>query len=122
MKIVYPPLVEQSVTYHSNEGISKAEMYRSMVEKGIITENGLPTPYALENGWIKDFYEEENLSFESFLAMYPIFEQYDQDLFKLVDGFWEIPVTLKKELLQELASGNFDYDEKIQIEEYLADR
>lgn len=25
MKIVYPPLVEQSVTYHSNEGISKAE-------------------------------------------------------------------------------------------------
>ncbi|OJG88509.1 hypothetical protein RV16_GL000251 [Enterococcus saccharolyticus] len=88
-------------------------MYRSMVEKGIITENGLPTPYTLENGWIKDFYEEENLSFESFLAMYPIFEQYDQELFKLVDGFWEIPVTLKRELLQELDSGNFDYDEKI---------
>ncbi|WP_207940564.1 hypothetical protein DOK78_001928 [Enterococcus sp. DIV2402] len=122
MKIVYPPLVEQSVTYHATQHISKADMYRSMVEKGIITENGLPTEYALENGWIKDFYEKENLSFDEFLAIYPIFEEYDQELFKLVDGFWEIPITLKEELLQALASENVNYDEKIQIEEYLADR
>ncbi|KFN92096.1 hypothetical protein TMUPMC115_1079 [Tetragenococcus muriaticus PMC-11-5] len=39
-----------------------------------------------------------------------------------MDGFWEIPVQLKKELLDGISQGIFSYDEKIQIEEYLADR
>lgn len=126
MEIVYPPLVEQSVEYHLHsreyESVSKADMYRSMVENGIITENGLPTDYALENGWIKDFYEDENLSFEAFLQLYPVFKAYDPDSFQKMDGFWEILLPLKEELLQGITEDKFDYDEKIQIEEYLADR
>lgn len=126
MEIIYPPLVEQSVKFHlhgsKQETIDKAEMYRSMVERGILTENGLPTDYALENGWVKDFYEEEHVSFETFLEIYPIFKNYDIHLFQMVDGFWEIPVNLKEELLQQLAENKFDYDETIQIKEYLADR
>lgn len=126
MEIIYPPLVEQSVKYHlqanNQETINKAEMYRAMVEKGILTENGQPTDYALKNGWIKDFYEEENISFESFLEIYPIFNNYDASLFQMVDGFWEIPVSLKNELLQGLNQGFFSYDEKIQLDEYLEDR
>ncbi|GMA07731.1 hypothetical protein GCM10025886_08820 [Tetragenococcus halophilus subsp. flandriensis] len=126
MEIIYPPLVEQSIQYHTQgneqKTISKAEMYRSMVEKGILTENGLPTDYALENGWIKDFYEDELLSFEAFLKIYPVFKNYDPELFQIIDGFWEIPIRLKEELLQEISENKFDYDEVIQIKEYLAER
>ncbi|GMA46640.1 hypothetical protein [Tetragenococcus muriaticus] len=126
MEIIYPPLVEQSVKYHlqanKQETVNKAEIYRAMVERGILTENGQPTDYALKNGWIKDFYEEEDLSFEMFLDIFPIFKSYDAGLFQIVDGFWEIPVQLKKELLDGISQGIFSYDEKIQIEEYLADR
>lgn len=126
MNIIYPPLVEQSIQFHFPEyqstELPKAEMYRMMVERGIITENGMPTEYALENGLVKDYYEEENLSFEEFLMIYPYFERYDADLFQNIDGFWEMPLRIKEEILQELSSGNLDYDEKMQVEEYLADR
>ncbi|MGX7195130.1 hypothetical protein [Enterococcus olivae] len=126
MNIIYPPLVEESIQFHflgkEREQAPKAAMYRMMVEKGIITENGSPTEAALQNGWIKDFYEEENLSFQEFIELYPLFEQYDSELFQKIDGFWEIPVNLKEELLKELSTEELDHDKKIQIEAYLADR
>ncbi|GBD61046.1 putative uncharacterized protein [Tetragenococcus halophilus subsp. halophilus] len=115
MEIIYPPLVEQSIQYYTQgneqKTISKAEMYRSMVEKGILTENGLPTDYALENGWVKDFYEDEHLSFEDFLEIYPVFKNYDPELFQIIDGFWEITIRFKEELIQEISESKFDYDE-----------
>ena len=39
--------------------------YRSMVER-IITETGLPTQQAIENGLVKDYYEDQGLSFDDF--------------------------------------------------------
>ena len=38
-----------------------------MVERGIITETGLPTQQAIENGLVKDYYEDQGLSFDEFL-------------------------------------------------------
>lgn len=125
MEIIYPPLVEESVRYHlkgRNRISDKAAMYRTMVEKGIISDNGQPTTYALEQGLVKEFYEEADLSLADFLAIYPVFQQYDLELFQKIDGFWEIPLKLKATLLQDLSTGEFDYDEAIQLKEYLADR
>lgn len=126
MEIIYPPLVEESINFHlkerSKEISEKADMYRLMVERGIILENGEPTPEAIEKGWVKDFYEAEDLSLEDFLALYPVFNRYDLADFQLIDGFWEIPVELKQTLLKELEAGKFDYDDSQQITEYLTDR
>lgn len=126
MEIIYPPLVEESISLHlprqKQEVLDKAEMYRSMVEKGIISENGQPTAYALQQGWVKKFDEKADLSLEQFLAIYPIFHHYDLGQFQKIDGFWEIPMKLKELLLQDLAAGNFNYDEEMQLKEYLADR
>lgn len=124
MEIIYPPLVEQSFSYYSilDAEIDKSDLYQWMVNNNIITETGLPTQNALDEGFIKDFYEEENLTFEQFLSIYPVFATYDADIFQRIDGFWEVPIEVKEALLQELSSGQLAYDIEIQISEYLADR
>ncbi|WP_251867742.1 hypothetical protein [Enterococcus malodoratus] len=125
MKIIYPPLVEQSFQFYQandEQEYSKSELYRSMVENHIIYENGAPTPEAIEQGLVRDFYEEPNLSFQDFLTIYPIFQSYDSTLFQRIDGFWEIPLDIKNELLGKLVLDEISYDEKIQIEEFLENR
>ena len=125
LQIIYPPLVEDCFNYQQEKNgilLEKSQIYKDMVAAGLITQTGMPTESALENGMIKDFYEEKDLSFEDFLALYPIFINYDADLFQQIDGFWEIPLSMKEQLLQDLSEEVFPYDEKIQLEEYLADR
>lgn len=126
MKIIYPPLVEESIhsplSEQKQELVDKAEMYRTMVEKGIISENGEPTAFALEQGFVKEFTEEAALTLEQFLEIYPVFEHYDVKMLKKIDGFWEIPICLKETMLLDMEANKFSYDECVQIEEYLADR
>ncbi|MBO0481049.1 hypothetical protein [Candidatus Enterococcus courvalinii] len=125
MNIIYPPLVEQSFQFYQrkNSGdLSKTALYRSMVANQIITENGHPTAEAIERGFVRDFYEEQDLSFEEFLAIYPIFTAYETELFQKIDGFWEIPVSLKNELMIQLEQGKFSYDEQVQVEAFLSER
>ena len=126
MEIIYPPLVEDSLAFHlANQEVSlvdKAEMYSLMVKKGILLETGEPTQEAIEKGWVKDFYEEENLTLEEFLKIYPIFYTFDLDSLQLIDGFWEITLELKEELINRLRADDLTYDEKLQIKEYLAER
>lgn len=126
MEIIYPPLVEDSLAFHlANQEVSlvdKAEMYSLMVKKGILLETGEPTQEAIEKGWVKDFYEEENLTLEEFLKIYPIFRTFDLDSLQLIDGFWEITLELKEELINRLRADDLTYDEKLQIREYLAER
>lgn len=126
MEIIYPPLVEDSLAFHlANQEVSlvdKAEMYSLMVKKGILLETGEPTQEAIEKGWVKDFYEEENLTLEEFLKIYPIFHTFDLDYLQLIDGFWEITLELKEELINRLRADDLTYDEKLQIREYLAER
>jgi len=126
MEIIYPPLVEESLAFHlANQEVSlvdKAEMYSLMVKKGILLETGEPTQEAIEKGWVKDFYEEENLTLEEFLKIYPIFHTFALDSLQLIDGFWEITLELKEELINRLRADDLTYDEKLQIREYLAER
>lgn len=93
-----------------------------MVDLEIINAQGLPTQKALELGWVKDFYEKENLSFEEFLELYPVFESYDASHFQLIDGFWEISSSFKEILLKELQSEKMEYDDILQLTEYLSER
>jgi hypothetical protein len=126
MEIIYPPLVEDSLAFHlANQEVSlvdKAEMNSLMVKKGILLETGEPTQEAIEKGWVKDFYEEENLTLEEFLKIYPIFHTFALDSLQLIDGFWEITLELKEELINRLRADDLTYDEKLQIREYLAER
>ncbi|EOT38625.1 hypothetical protein [Enterococcus columbae] len=126
MQIIYPSLVEEAVRFHyPNQKVStkeKAAIYQTMLQHELILPNGQPSTLALDNGWIKDFYEEENLSFTEFLALYPLFKNYDAQLFEQIDGFWEISLEFREVLLQKLAADTCNYDEKIQIEAYLSDR
>ena len=62
MEIIYPPLVEEGLKYYletTQQSLDKSTFYRSMVERGIITETGLPTQQAIENGLVKDYYEDQ---------------------------------------------------------------
>lgn len=126
MNIIYPPLVEDSLSYHFDEKNiemeDKIRMYQHMIEIGIITEQGLPTEKALDMGWVKDFYEEEDMSFEDFLTLYPVFKRYDVNLFQKIDGFWEISLSFKESLKEHLLSENMSYDDRLQITEYLSER
>ncbi len=126
MEIIYPSLVEESVRLNypsqNRKLVKKAEMYRMMVAKGIITENGEPTIEALEKGWVKEFNETKDLTFTEFLAIYPFFKHYDLESIQNIEGFWEIPIDLKETLLQDIKTHKLDYDEIMQVKEYLADR
>ncbi|WP_270720930.1 hypothetical protein [Enterococcus faecalis] len=105
MNIIYPPLVEQSFQFYQDyeqERYDKSELYRIMVMKNIINENGTPTEEALKKGLVKDFYEEYDLSFEEFLKLYP--------------------VCLKEELILLLNDKDCDYDVRIQIQQFLEER
>lgn len=126
MDIIYPPLVEEGIklqlSERKHELLNKAEMYRLMVDRGIISENGEPTDYAIDQGLVKEYTETSVLSLEEFLELYPIFDRYDLQLLQRIDGFWEIPVSLKELLLQNIKENKFDYDECVQVMEYLEDR
>lgn len=113
MEIIYPPLVEEGLKYYlekTKQSLDKSTFYRSMVEKGIITETGLPTQHAIENGLVKDYYEDEGLSFDGFLKIYPVFEEYDEEVFQCINGYWEIPVDMKENLISQLESGELTFD------------
>lgn len=126
MNIIYPPLVEEAIQFYCpNQELTfseKAGIYRELLAKEIILPNGQPTPKALRNGWVKDYYEEEKLSFTEFLELYPLFAAYDEGLFVQVQGFWEIPMEVRTDLLAKLQDPYCSYEEKIQIEAYLSDR
>lgn len=126
MNIIYPPLVEESLSYHFSDNKivleDKVLMYQSMIEAGVIDEQGFPTQEALEKGWVKDFYEKEQLSFDDFLALYPIFKSYDKRNFHLIDGFWEISHSFKETLIKDIQSEKMGYDDILQITEYLSER
>lgn len=125
MEIIYPPLVEEGLKYYletTQQSLDKSTFYRSMVERGIITETGLPTQQAIENGLVKDYYEDQGLTFDEFLRIYPIFEEYDKELFQCIDGYWEIPVDMKENLVSQLESGELNFEDAQQIQAYLEDR
>lgn len=57
MIIKYPMLVEQSYKFLKEAGfeVTKAEVYRKMIEANIIDRNGNPTDEAIREGWVKNY-------------------------------------------------------------------
>ena len=50
------------------------------------------------------------------------FEEYDEELFQCIDGYWEIPVDMKENLVSQLESGELTFEDAQQIQAYLEDR
>ena len=89
MKVVYPSIVEQFYEGLKSEGVSigKDEVYRTMVETNLIDENGVPTQYALDNGFIKCV-DNEPESLAEFKELYPNLQKYSDDHFMKTDEGW----------------------------------
>ncbi|MBS7576879.1 MULTISPECIES: hypothetical protein [unclassified Enterococcus] len=128
MKIYYPPLVEQAnelidkYKHPRAQAATKADIYRLLVSKQLLAENGAPTAAAVAKGYVKDYYEAADLNFNAFLELYPVFTQFDSALFRKIGGFWEIPIDFKDYLLAEISQDTFDYDEQIALESYFSER
>ena len=89
MKVVYPSIVEQFYEGLKSEGVTvgKDEVYRTMVETNLIDENGDPTQYALDNGFIKCVNNEPERLAE-FKELYPNLQKYSDDHFMKTDEGW----------------------------------
>lgn len=89
MKVVYPSLVEQFYEGLKSEGVTvgKDEVYRTMIETNLINENGDPTQYALDNGFIKCVNNEPE-SLAEFKELYPNLQKYSDDHFMKTDEGW----------------------------------
>ena len=89
MKVVYPSLVEQFYEGLKSEGVSvgKDEVYRTMIETNLIDENGDPTQYALDNGFIKCVNNEPK-SLAEFKELYPNLQKYSEGHFMKTDEGW----------------------------------
>lgn len=89
MKVVYPSIVEQFYEGLKSEGVTagKDEVYRTMVETNLIDENGVPTQYALDNGFIKCV-DNEPESLAEFKDLYPNLQKYSDDHFMKTDEGW----------------------------------
>ena len=89
MKVVYPSIVEQFYEGLKLEGVTagKDEVYRTMVETNLIDENGVPTQYALDNGFIKCV-DNEPESLAEFKELYPNLQKYSDDHFMKTDEVW----------------------------------
>lgn len=89
MKVVYPSIVEQFYEGLKYEGVTvgKDEVYRTMVETNLIDENGVPTQYALDNGFIKCV-DNEPESLAEFKELYPNLHKYSDDHFMKTDDGW----------------------------------
>ena len=89
MKVVYPSIVEQFYEGLKSEGVTvgKDEVYRTMVETNLIDENGAPTQYALDNGFIKCVNNEPE-SLAEFKELYPNLQKYSDDHFMKTDEGW----------------------------------
>ncbi|MFC6465125.1 hypothetical protein ACFP65_09135 [Marinilactibacillus sp. GCM10026970] len=124
MNIIYPPLVEQcyKAFKEENKDLQKADVYTMLIENNILTENGMPTEHAIKTGWVKEFTEELDLTFEEFLKVYPIFAEFDKESFAFIDGFWEITKELREDIVEGLQHNKFEHDERIQLESFLSAR
>ncbi|MBK0348403.1 hypothetical protein JDW15_07090 [Aerococcaceae bacterium zg-ZJ1578] len=124
MAIIYPPLVEEGYQHCLSMGmnLSKEEVFQHLYEKGIINAFGYPTEMALTNGFVAEFTEWENWSFDEFLTLYPVFKQFDDYFFTLVDGFWQIKSELLPQFFLTLEEKELDEQSWMQLEAFFEQR
>ena len=86
--IKYPNLVEQAYNQLKKAGFSvtKAQVYKRMLDIEMIEKDGTPTQNALNAGLI----ESPTNPIRMFKAQYPIFSIVDDKHFKVIDGIVKI--------------------------------
>lgn len=119
MKIIYPPLVEQSYHFITKQGIetTKAEVYQMMVSEGMLTQNGEPTKKALEQGLVTEF-KQQHRSLREFKQEYPIFRDYPVKEFTQQDGVWYVSQDVIADIQAILDKNDCDIDTLNQIDMY----
>lgn len=85
MKVVYPSLVEQQHEFMLSQGreVGRAEIYKRMVETNMIDENGEPTQFAIDNGYVE--VESDVDIIHDFKEANPLFKDIDDGCFKVLD-------------------------------------
>ena len=86
MIIEYPSLVEQAYNHAIKAGykVSKADIYKTLVKHGIITETAEPTEQAIKDGLI---YKTTDLDeIKKFKASYPAFKNIPDEYFSVKNG------------------------------------
>lgn len=124
MEIIYPSLIEEA--YHHSKKfhpeITKEVIYRHFYEAGLIKENGDPTEKALSEGVVKDYTEDWDLTFEEFLAIYPVFRSFDPKHFKKINHFWEMDLALQEKILDQWEQETFTEEEIIDLTAFFEER
>lgn len=119
MKVIYPPLVEQSYQFITQQGIkvTKAEVYQMMVSEGMLTQTGKPTKKALKQGIITE-YKQQHHNLKEFKQEYPIFKNYPRQEFTQQDGVWYVSQDVIADIQAILDTNNCDIDTFNQIDMY----
>ncbi|MGX2945876.1 hypothetical protein [Enterococcus alishanensis] len=119
MKVIYPPLVEQSYQFITQQGIrtTKAEVYQMMVAEGMLTQTGEPTKKALEQGIVTE-YKQQHRTLKEFKKEYPIFKSYPVKEFTQQDGVWYVSQKVIVDIQAILDANNCDIDIFNQINMY----
>ncbi|MGY3765223.1 hypothetical protein ACWOAH_01510 [Vagococcus vulneris] len=124
LNIIYPPIVED--TYRSlktfDRDITIQQVYHILLKSKIIDECGQPTSYALNRGLVYEYTETADMMFEDFLKVYPVFNKLSAEKFKLIDGFWEMPVSEKVKLQTSIDNFQLTYDELAQLDAFFENR
>ena len=119
MQIIYPPLVEQAFQFITSQGIetTKDQLYKKMVEDGLLTETGDPTKKAIDQG-IVDVYQQKHETLKEFKKEYPIFKVYGESEFTQQDGIWYVSQKIIKDVQAILDANDCDVDTFNQIQTY----
>lgn len=101
MRIVYPSLVEDAYNIAAQAGTIKpgkendvkSQIYRIMVQKGMLNEDGSPTQKAIDKGFVASFSQDEQGEYEpdtlaGLKRMYPMYEGYSDDHFVKTEHGW----------------------------------
>lgn len=93
MKIMYPKMVERAFNIikseaplnMAKENEIKADIYREMVKKGVLDENGQPTQLAFDKGFV-----DRAQTLAEFKQEFPQLKEYADSHFKYVGDGWGI--------------------------------
>lgn len=109
MNIVYPPLVEQAyqMMKQLNKNVSKQEIYKKLIEINMIDQQGNPTKWALDKGYISE--ASQPAEDETDADINNVFRRIPKDAFKYLnehDGYAINCRELKKAILSALKDGS----------------
>lgn len=109
MNIVYPPLVEQAYQMMKklNKNVSKQEVYKKLIEINMIDQQGNPTKWALDKGYISQ--ASQTVEDETDADINNVFSRMPVSAFiwkNERDGYAIDSIELKKAILSALKDGS----------------